>query len=94
MCFLTDSIKESLRMRDGERQALGKAVKGGSFLTQERSPSTITKDRDSTAENSFFPALSYQKWKKEQKDKGQRLGMRPGVPGTLGRDGGGGQRQE
>lgn len=89
MCFLTDSIKESLRMRDGERQALGKVVKGGSFLMQEGSPSTITKDGGSTADNLFFPALSYQKKKKEHKDKGQRLRTRPGVPGTLGWGGGG-----
>lgn len=76
-------------MRDGERQALGKVVKGGSFLMQEGSPSTITKDGGSTADNLFFPALSYQKKKKEHKDKGQRLRTRPGVPGTLGWGGGG-----
>lgn len=70
MCFLTDSIKESLRIEDGKRQALKKNCEG-KVLMQEESPSMMAQDGGSMAENLFFPSWAFQRKRSDTKTKGR-----------------------
>lgn len=84
MCFLTDSIKETLRMSDEEKQALKKQERReGPPWCKYGSRSRMPKDGGFTAEKLFFSSWSC--WRKEVTHKKQQgLRTKLGVPGTPG----------